>query len=86
MTVHEDARPGASVRLETLIRHRNHYSLVNALLKRGNDAGLRALGYTDAQIAKLREPDAKGRTGYALSLTNIRHRIRRQKRKLKGTL
>lgn len=71
-------------RIATMISHRNHYSLVNALLKRGNEDGLRAIGYTDEQIAKLKQPDARGRIGYEGSLAAVNHRLDRAKRKLRG--
>lgn len=69
-------------RLATLKRHRDHYALVNLLLRQGNDQGLRTLGYTDEQIGRLREPDARGRIGFAGSAENTRKRIHRLRRRI----
>lgn len=77
MTDHEN-------RLEALLRHRNHYTLVNALLRRGDDRGLRSIGYTAEQIAKLKEPDLLGRQGYEGQIRNTAEKIRRLRRRMKG--
>lgn len=57
------------------------YRLANRHLKYGNDAGLRAMGFTEAQIAKLKEPDLSGRIGFSPELIR---RAQRKIRELKG--
>lgn len=82
-----NARPGAPDaildRIETLRRHRNHYVLVNTLLRQKNDAGLAALGYDADQIARLKEPDTRGRTGFVAQADATKQTIKRLRRRLK---
>lgn len=50
----------------------------NALLRKNDDAGLRALGFSDDQIAELKKPDFAGRVGFPnYRLTNNNAEIRR---------
>jgi len=52
----------------------------NALLKKGDDAGLAALGFTAEQVAKLKMPDFSRRVGFpAYALTNNNANMRRVK-------
>lgn len=74
--------PDLKSEMETLIRHRQHYLLVNALLRQGNMAGLQALGYSDRQIDRLKQPDAKGRIGYAQAAETTRHKIRKLRKRI----
>jgi len=56
---------------------------VNAALRSGDDAPLRALGHTDGQIASLKKPDFAGRTGHPdYQLKNNNAEIRRLRARL----
>lgn len=55
----------------------------NALLRKGDDAGLLAMGFTEGGIASLKRPDFCGRTGFAdYQLTNNNANIRRLRQRL----
>jgi hypothetical protein len=55
----------------------------NACLRRKDDAGLQAMGYTAAEIAALKQPDMCGRVGYADYMTkNNGANIRRLKERI----
>src|SRR5262245_11163461 len=55
----------------------------NACIRRKDDAGLAALGFNEAQIAKLKQPDFCGRIGFPnYALTNNSANIRRLKQRL----
>jgi hypothetical protein len=45
-------------------RNRQQMRLANRYLSRGNDAGLREMGFTGEQIVKLKEPDLHGKIGF----------------------
>lgn len=55
----------------------------NAALRKGDDAALRAMGFSDERIAQLKKPDFAGRTGFAnYELTNNNAEIRRLKQRV----
>jgi hypothetical protein len=55
----------------------------NRALRRGDDAALRAQGFSDAQIAKLKLPDSCGRTGFPdYALQNNGANVRRIKQRI----
>jgi hypothetical protein len=56
---------------------------VNKHLKKGDDAALLAMGYTEAVILKLKTPDFAGRPGYPdYAITNNGANIRRLKKRI----
>lgn len=55
----------------------------NAAVRKGDDAALQAMGFTDRQIAELKTPDFAGRRGFAdYALTNNNAEIRRLRQRL----
>ncbi len=57
----------------------------NRALRRGDDEALRAQGFSDAQIAKLKQPDSCGRTGFPdYALQNNNANIRRIKQRIEA--
>lgn len=55
----------------------------NAALRKGDDEALKALGFTEAQITKLKTPDFAGRAGFAdYQLANNNAEIRRLRERL----
>lgn len=65
-------------------RNRQQMRLANRYLARGNDQGLREMAFTDAQIAKLKEPDLHGKIGFSPDLIRrATQRIYELKKQLK---
>jgi len=55
----------------------------NKHLRKGDDAALLAMGYSEGTIAQLKKPDFAGRTGYAdYKITNNGANIRRLKKRI----
>lgn len=56
--------PEVEAEIAGLERNRQQMRLVNRLLRHSNEGQLRALGYTEEQIAALKQPDAAGHVGF----------------------
>ncbi|MCC5468020.1 DUF3560 domain-containing protein [Pelosinus baikalensis] len=69
--------------LQAAERNQEIMKAANKAIKKGDDAALRKLGFTDSQIVELKKPDYMGRVGYApFSLTNNNANIRRLKKRI----
>ena len=73
-----------NARIATLKDSQAKMREANVLVRRGDKAGLSALGFSDLAIAKLLKPDYMGRTGFpAFELTNNGANIRRLEDRVK---
>ncbi len=69
--------------LAGLVQKQERMKAANHALRRGDDAALQALGYSDAQIAELKLADFCGRTGYPdYALKNNNANIRRVQQRI----
>lgn len=64
-------------------RAQEQMKAVNAALRKGDDAALREMGFSDEAIAQFKKPDFAGRTGFpSYRLTNNQAEIRRLRERL----
>lgn len=78
-----DAPDKIKERIEKLEALQTKMSVANKLIRKGNDAGLLAMGFTETQVAELKKPDFCGRIGFAdYQLSNNGANIRRLKKRL----
>ncbi len=78
-----DAPDKLRERLEELEKKQAHMKEVNKALRKGDDAALAAMGLSAEAVAKLKEPDFAGRTGYPdYALTNNGANLRRLRKRL----
>ena len=78
-----EAADKIAARLAALEKNHTDMKLINRYLRAGNDAGLQEMGYTEAQIAKFKEPDFLNRTGFAdYTLRNSQANITRLRSRL----
>jgi uncharacterized protein DUF3560 len=81
----DDPEAGGKIkeRIEELEALQTKMAATNKCIRRNDDAGLTALGYTDKQIGQLKTPDFAGRIGFpAYALSNNSANIRRLKQRL----
>lgn len=70
-------------KLNGLEKSQETMKAVNKALRSGNDENLKALGFTEAQIAEFKKPDFAGRVGFAsYSLQNNNAEIRRTQKRI----
>lgn len=78
-----DAAQKLQAKIDALEAQQKHMVKVNALIRKSDDAGLSAMGYSDSEIVRLKTPDCCGRIGYpSFQLTNNNANIRRLKERL----
>lgn len=78
-----DAGQKLQAKIDALEAQQNRMVKVNALLRKGDDAGLAALGLSETDIYQLKTPDFCGRVGFpSFQLTNNNANIRRLKERL----
>lgn len=78
-----DAEQKLQAKIDALEAQQQRMVKANALLRKGDDAGLAALGFTEADIIQLKTPDFCGRVGFAsFQLTNNNANIRRLKERM----
>jgi len=72
-----------TAKLAKLTAERARYVAANKCVRKKDDAGLRALGFSDSMIAKLYTPDFAGRIGIpSYVLTNLGGEITRCRRRI----
>lgn len=70
-------------RIEQREKDQARMKAANAAIRKGDDAALIAMGFNEASIVKLKQPDFAGRTGFAdWMLTNNNAEIRRLRERL----
>ncbi len=78
-----DAITKLNEKIEKAEQTQTFMKAANKALRKKDDDALRALGLTDAQITKLKEPDFAGRVGFAdYQLTNNNANIKRMKQRV----
>jgi hypothetical protein len=78
-----DAADKLAERIKVLEERQTMMTVVNKLLRRGDDAGILALGVRQSTLERLKTPDYMGRTGFAsYELQNNGSNIRRLKARL----